>query len=164
MSLIETVRSRLGQSPSASSDRFSRGRLRLRTLVLIRWIAVAGQTVTVLLVSFGLGFPVPLMACLAVIAVSVLSNFLLYFRMPLRARLGDRDSVLLLGFDILQLSVLLYLTGGLENPFAILIVAPVTVSATILSRGPTIVLMLLAVASISGLALFMRRCPGGRKN
>lgn len=161
MSLIETVRSRLGQSQSASSDRFSRGRLRLRTLVLIRWIAVAGQTVAVLLVSFGLGFPVPLTACLAVIAVSVLSNLLLYIRMPLRARLGDRDSVLLLGFDILQLSVLLYLTGGLENPFAILIVAPVTVSATILSRGPTIVLMLLAVASISGLALVHAPLPWG---
>lgn len=161
MSLHDTARSRPGDGQSASSDRFSQGRLRLRTLVLIRWIAVAGQSVTVLVVHFGLGFSLPLMACLAVIAVSVLSNLLLYIRMPLRARLGDRDSMLLLGFDVLQLSVLLYLTGGLENPFAILIVAPVTVSATILSRGPTIVLMLLAVFSISGLALFHAPLPWG---
>ncbi|MGY8937975.1 MAG: ActS/PrrB/RegB family redox-sensitive histidine kinase [Alphaproteobacteria bacterium] len=161
MSLNDASQTRFEEGHSASSDRFTRGRLRLRTLVLIRWIAVVGQTVTVLLVHFGLGFSLPLTACLAVIAASVLSNILLYVRMPMHARLGDRDSTLLLGFDILQLSVLLYLTGGLENPFAILIVAPVTVSATILSRGPTIVLMMLAVTSITGLALYHAPLPWG---
>jgi two-component system, sensor histidine kinase RegB len=161
VSLAGAARPQFEAGQPVSSDRFTRGRLRLRTLVLIRWIAVAGQLVTVLLVHFGLGFSLPLAACLAVIAASVLSNILLYVRMPLRARLGDRDSMLLLGFDVLQLSVLLYLTGGLENPFAILIVAPVTVAATILSRGPTIVLMMLAVTSITGLALYHAPLPWG---
>lgn len=87
MSSTGAVRPQFDTGQSVSSDRFTRGRLRLRTLVLIRWIAVAGQLVTVLLVHFGLGFSLPLAACLAVIAASVLSNILLYVRMPLRARL-----------------------------------------------------------------------------
>ena len=143
----------------ALSDRFLHGRLRLRTLIHIRWIAVAGQALTVLAVHFGLAYTLPLAACMTVIAVTALTNLMLYILMPLRARLGDRDSMLLLGFDVLQLSVLLYLTGGLENPFAILIVAPVTVSATILSRGPTLGLIVLAVACITVLALFHAPLP-----
>jgi len=69
------------------------------------------------------------------------------------ARLGARDAALYLGYDILQLAVLLYLTGGLQNPFAILILAPVTVAATILSRRALIALSVLAVTTISVLAL-----------
>jgi two-component system, sensor histidine kinase RegB len=159
VSIEDSTKPRFGGAQSALSERFLHGRLRLRTLILIRWIAVAGQTLTVLVVHFGLEFSLPVAACLTVIAATAASNLLLYILMPLRARLGDRDSMLLLGFDVLQLSVLLYLTGGLENPFAILIVAPVTVSATILSRGPTLGLIVLAVACITLLALFHAPLP-----
>jgi two-component system sensor histidine kinase RegB len=159
VSIDDSTKSRFGGGPPALSQRFLHGRLRLRTLVLIRWIAVVGQTLTVLAVHFGLEYSLPLVACLTVIAATAVSNLLLYVLMPLRARLADRDSMLLLGFDVLQLSVLLYLTGVLENPFAILIVAPVTVSATILSRGPTLGLIVLAVACITLLALFHAPLP-----
>ena len=135
------------------------GRLGLRTLILIRWIAVAGQAVTILTVHFGFDFRLPVLACLLVVGVTALSNLFLALRMSPRARLGDRGATLLLGFDMLQLGVLLYLTGGLENPFAILILAPVTVAATILSRGPTIALTLLALALTGGLSVLRAPLP-----
>ena len=75
------------------------------------------------------------------------------------ARLGERDAALCLGYDILQLAILLYLTGGLQNPFSILILAPVTVAATILSRRPVIALSILAVAAITVLALWHMPLP-----
>jgi len=135
------------------------GRLGLRTLILIRWIAVAGQTVTVLTVHFGFDFKLPVLACLLVVGATALSNLFLTLQLPPRARLGNRGAAFLLGFDMLQLGVLLYLTGGLENPFAILILAPVTVAATILSRGPTIALTLLALALVGGLSVLRAPLP-----
>ena len=126
--------------------------VRLRTLVLIRWIATAGQVATVLAIHFVLGFPLPLSWCLAVIAVLALSNLILVYRDPAQRRLARRDAAVLLGFDVVQLGVLLYLTGGLTNPFAILILAPVLVSATILSRRATIALTLLAVIAVTVLS------------
>ena len=135
------------------------GRLSLRTLILIRWIAVAGQTVTILIVYFGFGFELPVAACLVVVALTALSNLMLSVRMPVRARLGNVGATLLLGFDMLQLGMLLYLTGGLENPFAILILAPVTVAATILSRGPTLALTILAMVLVTFLAFLGAPLP-----
>jgi two-component system, sensor histidine kinase RegB len=134
-------------------------RLRLRTLIMIRWVAAAGQTITVLAVHFGLGYPLPLPVCLAVVATLVLSNLILAQRGAGRARLDDRAGVVLLGFDVLQLAALLYVTGGLQNPFSILIIAPVMVSATILSRTSTVALTALSIVSISLLAFFRTPLP-----
>lgn len=136
-----------------------RNRLRLRTLILIRWIAVMGQTVTILVVYLGLGFDLPLPICLAVILTLALSNLYLSLRRASGSRLDDRTAALLLGFDVVQLALLLYVTGGLQNPFAILIIAPVMVSATILSRAATIGLTLLALVSISVLAVLRTTLP-----
>lgn len=107
-------------------------RLRLDTLVKLRWLAVAGQSVAVLITHFGLGFPFPLGWCFLVIAVSAWLNVALRIRYPLSVRIGDQAAALLLGYDIVQLSALLYLTGGLQNPFAMLLLAPVLISATTL--------------------------------
>ena len=135
------------------------GRIGLRTLILIRWIAVAGQTATILIVHLGFGFKLPVVACLFVVALTALSSLMLSVRMPVRARLGNVGATLLLGFDMLQLGMLLYLTGGLENPFAILILAPVTVAATILARGPTLALTILAMVLVTLLAFFRAPLP-----
>jgi two-component system sensor histidine kinase RegB len=129
------------------------GPISLRTLILIRWIAIGGQGLTILIVHYGLGFGLPLVPALAVVASSALLNLVLIVLRQWAARLGARDAALYLGYDTLQLAVLLYLTGGLQNPFAILILAPVTVAATILSRRAVIALSVLAVAAISVLAL-----------
>jgi two-component system sensor histidine kinase RegB len=135
------------------------GRISLRTLVPIRWVAIAGQALTILIVHFGLGFSLPLVPTLSVVGGSVLLNVVLILLRQVAARLGERDAALCLGYDILQLAILLHLTGGLQNPFSILILAPVTVAATILSRRLVIVLSVLAVASISVLALWHEPLP-----
>jgi len=129
------------------------GPVNLRTLILIRWVAIAGQASTILIVHYGLGFALPLVPALAVVGSSALLNLRLIVLRQWAARLGARDAALYLGYDILQLAVLLYLTGGLQNPFSILILAPATVAATILSRRAVIALSILAVAAISMLAL-----------
>jgi two-component system sensor histidine kinase RegB len=135
------------------------GPINLRILILIRWVAIAGQASTILIVHYGLGFGLPLVPALAVVASSALLNLVLIAHRQWAARLGERDAALYLGYDILQLAVLLYLTGGLQNPFAILILAPVTVAATILSRRAVIALSILAVMVISVLALWHTPLP-----
>jgi two-component system sensor histidine kinase RegB len=103
--------------------------LRLETLVRIRWLAVAGQTFAVLFVYLVMRYELPLLQCLMMIAASAWLNVFLRFRYPGNVRWRGMSVVALLGYDILQLTVLLYLTGGIQNPFAILLVVPVVVSA-----------------------------------
>ena len=129
------------------------GRISLRTLVPIRWVAIAGQALTVVTVHYGLGFHLPLAPSLAVVAASAILNVVLMVRQQVARELSERYAGLCLGYDILQLAILLYLTGGLLNPFSIMILAPVTVAATILSRRAVVVLSAMAVAAISALAL-----------
>ena len=159
---LRTAASRAGLEDMI--DNYSDRRLpvlpvRLRTLLLIRWIAAAGQLVTVLVVHYGLGYELPLTNCLTVITVLVISNLAITAMRSGVALLGDGQALALLVFDSLQLSSLLYLTGGLANPFSILILAPVLVSATILSRRATISLTALAVLSITILAYFHYPLP-----
>ncbi len=134
-------------------------RVRLETLLTLRWIAIAGQLATVLVVHFGLGFSFPLWGALTAIAISAAVNLYLMRRHPPGRQLSDRDVATELAFDLVQLSFLLYLTGGLANPFALLILAPVTISATVLSRRSTLLLLLMGLLLISALALWHRPLP-----
>lgn len=111
--------------------------MRLQTLVVLRWLAVAGQTIGVLFVTWGLGFPLPLLPCLILIGLSAALNIGLVLRYGAHFRLSSRVAALQLGFDLFQLGGLLALTGGLENPFALLLLAPVSVSATTLPSRQT---------------------------
>ncbi|MBI3673032.1 MAG: ActS/PrrB/RegB family redox-sensitive histidine kinase [Rhizobiales bacterium] len=106
------------------------GVLRLRTLVRLRWLAVAGQTAAVIGVYALLGFPLPIGLSLAAIALSAWLNIFLTIRWRRTVRLRPAQAGILLAYDVLQLAVLLYLTGGLENPFSFLFLVPVTISAT----------------------------------
>jgi two-component system sensor histidine kinase RegB len=135
------------------------GRLRLRTLISIRWAAVLGQSAAVVLVHYGLGYSLPLFHCAAAIGASALLNVALTLRGALGRHLPDYHAVLYLAYDVLQLTALLYLTGGLNNPFGLLILAPVIVSATALSRPATIGLGGLAVAAITLLAFYYDPLP-----
>ena len=128
------------------------GMPRLRTLVRLRWLAIAGQTAAVLGVHFVLGFPLPLGFCLSVIALSAWLNIFLNIRWRKNVRLNENHAGLLLVYDLLQLAVLLFLTGGLENPFSFLFLVPVTISATSLSMRWTLWLGLLAFACATFLA------------
>lgn len=119
--------------------------LRLNTIVRLRWLAVVGQVLAIGVVSLGLGFSLPIGPCLALIAASAWLNVFLSIRYPARYRLSVRVATVLLTYDILQLAGLLYLTGGIENPFTMLIVAPVTVSAATLPPRNTLMLGIVAL-------------------
>lgn len=138
-------------------------RLRLNTTIRLRWFAVAGQIATILLIYYGFGFPLPLAACLLVILLSALLNVALSIRYPRSQLLLSRHAMLLLGYDILQLSALLYLTGGLENPFSLLMVVPVAVSASTQPRPTTTALAMLAVFLASFLAHYHLPLPWARE-
>ena len=133
--------------------------LRLDTLVRLRWLAIAGQAAAVAGVRFGLGFQLPFAMCFAVIASSVWVNLILRICYPASHRLSDNAASALLAFDILQLAALLYLTGGLENPFSMLFLAPVLISATALTPERTLGLGLLAVGCATVLVLSHRPLP-----
>ncbi|HVL71611.1 MAG TPA: ActS/PrrB/RegB family redox-sensitive histidine kinase [Beijerinckiaceae bacterium] len=134
-------------------------RLRLDTLVRLRWLAVTGQSAAVAVVHLGLGFPLPFALCFMVIAASAALNLALRIHYPASHRLSDNAATFLLAFDILQLGVLLYLTGGLQNPFAMLFLAPVLISATALPPERTLGLGLLAVGTATILVLVHRPLP-----
>ncbi|MBF9036797.1 ActS/PrrB/RegB family redox-sensitive histidine kinase [Rhodobacterales bacterium HKCCE2091] len=125
--------------------------VRLRTLLVLRWLAILGQTVAVVIASFYLGLRVELGLCFLAIGASVLSNLVAMAVFPENHRLSDRDAMLTLLFDMAQLSFLLFLTGGLDNPFALLILAPVTISATALTMRSTLLLGATAIAMITAL-------------
>ncbi|HZD26756.1 MAG TPA: ActS/PrrB/RegB family redox-sensitive histidine kinase [Alphaproteobacteria bacterium] len=129
------------------------GRVRVRTLVLTRWFAVAGQLTTLMVISEGLHLRLPMLPAMAAVACSAALNLWLSLQRGLNGWHSDREAAAFLGYDILQLAVLLYLTGGMANPFALLFLVPVTISATILSLGSTIGLGLAAFVCISVLSL-----------
>lgn len=135
------------------------GRVRLRTLVVVRWIAIAGQTAAVLGTYYGLGFPFALFPTLGAIAISALLNAVLTFDRPQAGRLDDRAAGAVLAYDVMQLATLLYFTGGLQNPFAVLMVAPVAVAAASLSRLVTVVLGILAMGLATLLAIWHQPLP-----
>ena len=134
-------------------------RLRLDTLTRLRWLAIGGQSAAILFVAFVLRFPTPLTETAAVILVATVFNVAFSLRYPGTHRFDSRTSALLLGFDVLQLSALLYLTGGLQNPFALLILAPVMISAATLDPRYTVALGLVAMLLASVLAIFHRPLP-----
>lgn len=128
------------------------GLLRLRTMIRLRWMAVIGQTAAVLGVNLQLGFPLPLGLCLAAIALSAWLNVFLSVKWHKITRLKSYQAFLLLAYDVAQLAVLLYLTGGLENPFAFLFLVPVTISATSLPVRMTFGLGAFALCCVTFLA------------
>ncbi len=135
------------------------GRVRLYTFVMVRWIAVLGQLSAVLFVHYGLDFSLPLGLALAAIGASVLLNVTVSLRYPVATRLSDREAALFLAYNIVQLAVLLSLTGGLTNPVALFFLVSVTISATILSLLSTIGLVILAVFCLSLVAAFHQPLP-----
>jgi len=145
----------MAEKVSISTD----ARLRLDTLVAIRWLAVGGQTVAVAVVAFFLDYDFPLSLCLALIAVSAWLNVFLRFRYKASFLLPDGPAMFLLAYDILQLSALLYLTGGLQNPFSVLLIVPVIVSAASQTPRQIVPLGLLTTAAASALAFFHLPLP-----
>jgi two-component system, sensor histidine kinase RegB len=125
--------------------------VRVDTLVRLRWLAILGQSITVLAVNDGLDFPLPIWPCLAIIVLYAWINIALRVRFRLNQRLEAERAAWLLGFDIAELTALLFLTGGLQNPFAFLLIGPVLISATVLPSRMTLTLTVLAVICATAL-------------
>jgi len=128
--------------------------LRLRTLILLRWMAITGQIAAVFLAQYAFQVNLPQALCYSTIGVLVLANLVAVVLFPENTRLSEGQALLTLLFDLTQLAVLLYLTGGMNNPFALLVLAPVTVSATALDLRTTVVLGAAAIAMVTLNAFF----------
>lgn len=138
--------------------------LRLITLVRVRWLALTGQVLALVIVAFWLRYPVPLVACLGLVALSGLFNIGLVTRFGAAHRPTNLLAAAQLAVDCLQLAGLLWLTGGLQNPFSLLILAPVSVSATTLPQRETLVLSLLAAFTATVLAVSYLPLPSDPAN
>jgi two-component system sensor histidine kinase RegB len=134
-------------------------RLRVDTIVRLRWLAIVGQSIAVLATYFGLGFLLPIGFAFLVIGTSVFLNLALRVRFSASHRLDDQLALALLGYDVIQLSGLLYLTGGLQNPFSMLFLAPVMIAAVSLTGRATLLIGVLVVLMASLLAFFHHPLP-----
>ncbi|MGD1955360.1 MAG: ActS/PrrB/RegB family redox-sensitive histidine kinase [Sphingomonadales bacterium] len=130
-----------------SAGQFQAG-VRAGTLLNLRWLAILGQIAAIAFVQSYLRFELPLMALGAGVAASIAFNVGLLFWFGTHSRLNSRQAGLQLVFDLLQLCFLLYFTGGLQNPFAIMILLPLTISATMLSGRATMLMLALATACL----------------
>ena len=123
--------------------------VRLRTLILLRWMAITGQITAVFVAQYGFDVRLPQALCYATIGILVVANLVSVFLFPENTRLSEGQALLTLLFDLAELAVLLFLTGGLTNPFALLVLVPVTISATALDLRTTFVLGAAAIAMIT---------------
>jgi len=134
-------------------------RLRVGTLIFLRWIAIIGQSIACLVVYFVLDFDFPVGLCFVFIVASGTLNFGLRFGTSGTFRLSDLEAVVLLCYDLVQLSFLLYLTGGVTNPFVMLLLAPVTISAVSLPRNLTLFLGITMLAAATFLCVEFEPLP-----
>jgi len=130
-----------------------------KTLVILRWIAIAGQLISINLVYNYLNLNFPIVESHIIILIGLLTNLFLQFRIQ-TSQLKDVYSMVFLVYDLVHLSALLYLTGGISNPFSILIIVPAIVSSTFLSMGTTIILGLMTTLSLFTLTKFYLPLPG----
>jgi two-component system sensor histidine kinase RegB len=133
--------------------------LRLQSLIVLRWLAISGQSIGVLFVAFGLGYPVPLLFCFLLIGSSAAVNLWLVWRVGANHRPSPGYATGLLAFDLCQLGGLLALTGGLHNPFSLLVLAPVSVSATMLPQRLAFLIAFLAAVIASLLSVWHLPLP-----
>lgn len=128
--------------------------IRLRTLIVLRWVAIAGQVIAITVAQQLYNLQLELGLCILAIGISVVSNLLAIFVFPENKRLSEFENFLMVLFDLLQLGFLLYLTGGLNNPFALLVLAPVTISAAMMSLRSTLLIGGSAIILVTLMAEF----------
>jgi two-component system sensor histidine kinase RegB len=136
-----------------------RGRLRLRTLTTLRWITIAGQTILLMILGFVLHLSAPYALCATLIAVSVWVNLLIVLTATAQRMATEREATVQIAFDILQWAAIAYLTGGVVNPFSLLIIAPVVLAAATLPLRNVLLLGGLAIASTVGLTIHSLPLP-----
>jgi two-component system, sensor histidine kinase RegB len=129
-----------------------------KTLVILRWIAIIGQLVTINIVYFILNFSFSFIYCCVVIFFGIFSNIFLQFKIKKNV-LSNLNSTLYLTYDLVQLSILIFLTGGITNPFVILLIIPAVVSSTFLSLRSTVNLSFITIIFLVLLTLYYYPLP-----
>ncbi|MDA7606103.1 ActS/PrrB/RegB family redox-sensitive histidine kinase [Pelagibacteraceae bacterium] len=130
-----------------------------KTLVNLRWIAIIGQLIAINFVYFFLNLELPIIETHIIISIGFITNIVLQFKIKTN-QLKDLNSALFLVYDLFQLSILLYFTGGIFNPFSLLIIVPTIVSSTFLSMGTTIILGTLTIGLLFFLKEYHEILPG----
>src|SRR2546429_2162841 len=144
---------------AASDFRHPRRHVRLDTILRLRWLAVLGQLAAIFIVVQGLEFDLPVLPCVGIVGLSALLNLVLQITFNPMQRLEPAYAAALLALNIIELAGLLYFTGGLQNPFSFMFLAPVLISATALPIRLTIGLGILAVACASVLVFVYQPLP-----
>ncbi|CAN7595304.1 ActS/PrrB/RegB family redox-sensitive histidine kinase [Bradyrhizobium sp. LjRoot220] len=144
---------------SGSDFRHPLRHVRLDTILRLRWLAALGQLTAIFIVAHGLEFDVAIIPCVVIVGISALVNLALQIAFNPMQRLEPVYAAALLALNIVELAALLFLTGGLQNPFSFLFLAPVLISATALPIRLTIALGVLAVACASALVFFHLPLP-----
>ncbi|THH34871.1 ActS/PrrB/RegB family redox-sensitive histidine kinase [Aliishimia ponticola] len=126
--------------------------VRLRTLILLRWVAILGQIIALTVAERYYGLILQMGLCYLMVGISVMGNLIAIFVFPENARLSERQNFFMVLFDVLQLGCLLFLTGGLHNPFAVMLMGPVMISASILTVRYYLIIGATAVLIVSVLS------------
>jgi two-component system sensor histidine kinase RegB len=130
-----------------------------KTLVSLRWIAIIGQLIAINFVYYYLKLELAIIAAHTIVLVGLITNLILQFKIK-KNQLKDLNSAFFLIYDLFQLTFLLYLTGGISNPFSFLMIVPTIVSSTFLSMGTTIILSTLTIISLFFLKNYHEILPG----
>lgn len=138
-----------------------RGRLRVRTLVTLRWLLIAGEVATLAAAGLLLNVPAPYTLCFGLVGLSAWINLLTGIASPGQRLARSPEAAGQLGFDILQLAGLLYFTGGATNPFVVMLIAPVVLAAATLPLRPVLLVGGLAILAAVALAIFHWPAPLG---
>src|SRR6202042_504952 len=144
---------------AVSDFRHPRRYIRLDTILRLRWLAVLGQLAAIFIVVQGLDFDVEVVPCVTIIGLSALLNLVLQTAFNPMRRLEPAYAAALLALNIVELAGLLFFTGGLQNPFSFLFLAPVLISAPALPIRLTIALGALAIACAAVLGFFHLPLP-----
>ena len=130
-----------------------------KTLIILRWIAIIGQFFAINFVYYYLKLEFPIFICTAIILIGLTTNIYLQFKIK-GNQIKDLYASLFLIYDLVQLSLLLYFTGGISNPFSILLIVPAIVSSTFLSMGTTLILGAISMSFLFLLTIFHYPLPG----
>ena len=128
------------------------------TLTILRYIAIIGQFMAINIVFFYLNLSFPIKESYLIIFIGLTTNLFLQFKIKVN-QLKDTYASLFLLYDLFQLSALLYLTGGILNPFSILLIIPTIVSSTFLSMGTTIILGVITSFYYFFFLILIFHCP-----
>ena len=128
--------------------------IRLRTFIVLRWVTIVGQITAITIAVRYYDLQLSLGFCFFTIGILAVANLVAMFVFPESKRLTETQLMLMFLFDILQLTALLYLTGGLHNPFSLLILVPVAISATVLQSRAAIILGLVTIALTTFIGLY----------